>query len=248
MHPYIILATFALATSIHAAGQFDTVAVWDFDSWKSGTKVIADRTGHGFDLSGDGTSLESPLGPAWDGSRNAPLKASGCPELGLPSQGSNRVRYEVKIFLSAYPSSQLHNGRSVVMGFYAGPKIMVTDQGSIQIGGQRGIQRSWNWFNPESRTGVVPLRRWTELAIEVNPATGKMQAWVDNNEVQLFVFSNLQGRLRPASGNFTVGADPVDGQLFPGLISQARVLRSVNQQESEPPTMTQPTEEHGITL
>jgi len=233
MIPRFFLIAIALAGRAHASDRFDTLAAWTFNAWKTGTAVIADRTGHGFDLSGDGTALKSSRGPAWDGSRNVPLDAGEHSVLGL--QDGGKIRYEAKVFLSSYPSSSLHNGRAVVMGFYAGPKMLVTDQGKIQVGGQRGDEDRWNWYAPESRSGAVPLGRWTTLAIEANPLAGTVRAWVDGKEELLATPPVPQGRLRPSFGNFVIGADPVDGQQFPGLIAQARILRPQWTREDAPP-------------
>lgn len=220
----ILLLSLATVSWVRAAGRYDTLAAWDFRSWKPGSATVLDRTGHGFALSGAGdeVAFETSRGPAWDGRRNTPLNAGERFELGL--QGDGRIRYEAKVFLASYPSPLLHNGRAVVMGFYAGPKLLVTSRGRIQVGGQRGHEGHWNWFAPESRDGAVPLGRWTTLAIEADPQAGRVRAWVDGKEVVLSTTPVPQGRLRPSYGNFLLGADPVDGQQFPGLIAQARVL------------------------
>jgi hypothetical protein len=200
----------------------NTIAHWGFDFWSNGQ--IIDETGHGYSLLGDKSGLvSSSFGMAWNGAVSSQFDGGITPELGLSGQGV--LRYETRVKLDAYPSASLHNGRAVVMGFYAGPKILVTNDGRIQVGGQRGNGTSWSWYAPQSEAGKVPLKAWTTLAMEADPATATFRAWVDGVEVKLTSGVEVAGTLlRPAYGNFVVGADAEDGQDFPGLIDEARVL------------------------
>lgn len=166
-----------------------------------------------------------PQGSRWNGAQDAPLFGSACRELGIQKSGT--VRLEARIFLDAWPDPGLHNGRAVVAGFYAGPKLLVTAEGALQAGGQKGREGSWNWYAPESRSQAVPLGRWTEIAIEADPRAGTWKAWVDGRPVPLFSPTNPMGTLRPSFGDFAIGSDPVDGQLFPGKIAAVRVLGAV---------------------
>jgi hypothetical protein len=145
----------------------------------------------------------------------------------LTPQVSGTVVYEARVFLDKYPSSSLHNGRSVVMGYYEGPKLLVTDSGSIQIGGQRGDGTTWNWAGGESKGGVVPLGRWVDLAIACERATGAVRAWVDGKLVDLSGTSANPGQWRIATTVFVVGKDSQDGQAFDGRIDEIRVLRQI---------------------
>jgi hypothetical protein len=111
------------------------------------------------------------------------------------------------------------------MGFYAGPKLLVTSDGRIQGAVQRGDGSSWSWYAPQSAAGAVPAGRWVTLAIEADPATADVRAWVDGTEIPLTSSAVAGTLLRPSFGEFRVGADPVDGQDFPGLIDEARILR-----------------------
>lgn len=199
-----------------------TIAHWGFDFWSNGR--IIDETGHGYSLLGDKSGLvASSYGMAWNGSVSSSLDGGATPELGLSGQGV--LRYEARVKLESYPASTLHNGRAVVMGFYAGPKILVTDDGRIQVGGQRGNGTSWSWYAPQSEAGKVPLKQWVTLAMEADPATATFRAWVNGTEVKLTSGVEVAGSLlRPAYGDFVVGADAADGQDFPGLIDEARVL------------------------
>jgi len=200
----------------------NAIAHWGFDFWANGQ--IIDETGHGYSLLGDKSGLvSSTYGMAWDGAVSGSFNGGATPELGLSGQGV--LRYEARVKLDAYPSATLHNGRAVVMGFYAGPKILVTADGRIQVGGQRGNGTSWSWYAPQSEAGKVPLKAWTTLAMEADPAKATFRAWVDGVEVPLTSGAEVSGSLlRPAYGNFVVGADAQDGQDFPGLIDEARVL------------------------
>ena len=200
----------------------ETVAQWGFDFWSNGR--VIDETGHGFDILGDKTGLvASPFGEAWNGAVSSYLSGGVTPDLGLT--GSGKVRYEARVELDALPSSSLHNGRAVVMGFYAGPKLLVTSDGRIQGAVQRGDGSSWSWYAPQSAAGAVPTGRWVTLAVEADPATAGVRAWVDGTEVTLTSSAVAGTLLRPSFGEFRVGADPVDGQDFPGLIDEARILR-----------------------
>lgn len=194
---------------------FRLLARWKFDSGASSSR-IRDLSGRGSDLSGNGRTFGKG---GWSGASDEPLGRRGA-DLGIA--GNRIVRYQAKIYLDAYPSPLLHNGRSVAMGYYAGPKILVTDQGAVQAGGQKGGRGIWNWYAPESAPGAVPLGRWTIVSIEADPR-GTWRAWVDGREVEIRSRPVAGDSLRPSQGTFSLGSDPVDGQLFPGWISEAWV-------------------------
>lgn len=126
------------------------------------------------------------------------------------------------MFLDGYPSPNLHNGKSVVMGYYAGPKMVVGCRGSLQVGLQNDPEADWQWFSLDSEDGVVPLGRWIRVAIEADVG-GTANAWIDGQPISLRANRPAGTTLRPSFGAFYLGADPVDGQAFPGSIQEAWV-------------------------
>jgi Concanavalin A-like lectin/glucanases superfamily len=209
------------------AAANDTLAVWDFANWNARFPLVSHGAGRPCRISADGDQGASALdddgeGIVWDGNRSPPLEGSGCADLDI--RPGRKVRLEARIFLSHLPGAGLHNARAVVAGFYEGPKILVTSQGGLQAGGQRGRDGAWDWYAPESRPEAVPLGRWTELAIEGDADAGEWKAWVDGTEVPIAAGPNGGGILRPSFGSFMVGSDPHDFQPFPGRISAVRIL------------------------
>ena len=203
----------ALAAADPASDGFSQVAHWRFDA---GSVPGKDLSGKGRDLPRVARSTDDR---GWNPQSAAPIRGDRS-DLGI--EPGRVLRYQARVFLERYPSSRLHNGRSVVMGYYAGPKILVTDRGGIQAGGQKGSDGNWNWYAPESDPGVVPLGRWTVVEIEADPR-GSWRAWVDGKEVKIRSVPVAGDALRPSEGSFVLGADAMDGQLFPGWIAEAWV-------------------------
>jgi hypothetical protein len=209
-------------STLHFATDTGTVAHWTFDTLADG--AVADVSGNGRNLSasGIGSVQASPFG-------NAVATGSGyfqrVFDVALTPQVSGTIVYEARVFLDKYPSSSLHNGRSVVMGFYEGPKLLVTDSGRIQVGGQQGTDGAmWNWYAPQ--TSIVPVGRWVDLAIAVEAKSGAAWAWVDGAKLALSP-GVAAGSWRIPSGVFVVGKDASDGQEFAGSIDEMRVSRQI---------------------
>lgn len=208
----------------HFAVDSGTVALWTFDTLVAG--VAPDGSGNGHDLS-------APVAPELDPSPFGKAAASGFGyfqrefDSSLAPAPGRWIVYEARVFMDRYPSSALHNGRSVVLGFYEGPKMVVSDSGSIQIGGQRGEQDSWNWAGGESARDVVPLGRWVDLAVACEEATGAILAWIDGVPVPMRDANGIRGRWRIPSTPFMVGKDSRDGQAFAGKIDEIRVSRQI---------------------
>jgi hypothetical protein len=208
----------------HFGTDTATVAHWTFDTLVGGTAQDVSGNGRNLSATGIGSLRASPFG-------NAATTGTGyfqrAFDSALTPQVSGTVLYEARVYLEGYPSSSLHNGRAVVMGFYEGPKLVVTDSGSIQIGGQRGDGTSWIWAGGESKAGTVPLGRWVDLAVACERATGAVWAWVDGERVELLRTSVNPGQWRIATTVFMVGKDSQDGQAFAGRIDEIRVSRRI---------------------
>lgn len=201
-----------------------TVASWSFDTLVAG--VARDVSGNGHDLSAlAGPTLESsPFGKAattGSGYFQREFDSSLAPAPG------RWVVYEARVFLDRYPSSALHNGRSVVLGFYEGPKLLVTDTGSLQIIGQRSESGNWAWAGGESVRGLVPLGRWVDLAMAVESNSGVFLGWIDGVPVRFQEASGRSGGWRTPATEFVVGKDSRDGQAFAGRIDEIRVSRQI---------------------
>ncbi len=194
------------STGTHFGIDTSTVALWKFDSLPSG--VVIDRSSHGRNL-----KAEEP--GVW--SRNS--------DTALTASVTGRILYETRVKLSHYPSSSLHNGRAVVVGYYEGLKLLVNDRGQLQAAAQRG-DNSWSWFAPETQDSAVPLNRWVDLAVGTDESTGDVYAWINGKPVGIWMWYAVAGsKTRLARGSFMVGRDAVDGQKFDGLISEIRVSR-----------------------
>ncbi len=212
------------ASLSHFALEPGTVALWTFDTLVAG--VARDVSGNGHDLSAPvAVPLESsPFGKAaTTGSGYFQREFDSA----LAPRSGGWIVYEARVFLDRYPSNALHSGRSVIVGFYEGPKMLVTDTGSLQIGGQRGESGLWNWAGGETARDVVPLGRWIDLAVACNEATGAVLAWVDGVPVSMREGYGGAGRWRIPSTSFMVGKDSYDGQAFVGKIDEIRVSRQI---------------------
>jgi hypothetical protein len=204
--PTKTLPVVAGAEGTHFGADTSTVALWKFDTVSGG--VVYDRSLHGRNLSASGAD-------SWSLSGDAALTPSA----------TGRILYETRVKLSRYPSSSLHNGRAVVVGFYEGLKLLVTDHGQVQAGAQRG-DGSWNWFAPETKDSLVPLNKWVDLAVGADEATGDVYVWIDGKAVPTWSGAAVVGsKIRIATSTFVVGQDAVDGQKFDGQISEVRVSR-----------------------
>lgn len=212
------------SSTLHFGTDTSTVAHWTFDSLVGAT--APDLSGNGRNLSAIGIAgpQSSPFGKAVATGSGYFERAF---DAALTPQVSGTIVYEARVYLDAYPSSSLHNGRAVVMGFYEGPKLVVSDTGSLQIGGQRGDGGSWTWAGGESRAKVVPLGRWVDLAVACERATGSVWAWVDGKRVELLGTANNPGQWRIAITPFVVGKDSQDGQPFTARIDEIRVSRQI---------------------
>lgn len=190
----------------HFGADTATVALWNFDTISGG--VVYDRSRHGRNLTRFQTGT-------WSRSNDPALTPSI----------TGRILFEARVKLARYPASSLHNGRAVVVGFYEGLKLLVTDHGQVQAGAQRG-DGSWNWFAPETKDSLVPLGRWVDLAVGADQNTGDVHAWIDGQAVATWSGSAVAGsKIRNASTMFVVGQDAADGQEFDGQISEIRVSR-----------------------
>jgi hypothetical protein len=163
-------------------------------------------TGDGFDLAKTATGVWSLANDTF-----------------LTQEATGQILYQAKVWLDRYPSSDLHNGRAVVVGFYEGLKLLVTDHGQIQAGAQRG-DGSWNWFAPETKAEAMPLGRWVEVAVGADQSTGDVYVWIDGKAVPTWSGSKVSGsKIRVASSTFVVGQDAIDGQKFDGKIAEVKV-------------------------
>jgi hypothetical protein len=180
------------------------VAHWVVDSTTQ--SKLVDLTGNGFDLAKASSGVWSRANDTF-----------------LTQKVTGQILYQAKVRLDKYPSSSLHNGRAVVVGFYEGLKLLVNDHGQLQAGAQRG-DGTWNWFAPETKDSLVPLGRWVELAVGADQKTGDVHAWIDGEAVATWSGSNVSGsRTRVATSTFVVGQDAVDGQKFDGQIAEVKV-------------------------
>ncbi len=201
-----------------------TVALWTFDTLVAGVAR---------DVSGNGHDLTAPVAAPLESSPFGKAATTGSGyfqrefDSALAPRSGGWIVYEARVFLDRYPSSALHSGRSVVVGFYEGPKMLVSDSGSLQIGGQRGEQGIWNWAGGETARDVVPLGRWVDLAVACNEATGAVLGWVDGVPVPMREGAAGVGRWRIPSTRFMVGKDSRDGQAFAGKIDEIRVSRQI---------------------
>lgn len=208
----------------HFGTDTGTVALWTFDTLSGGT--VLDASGHGRILSamGGATFETSPNGSA---ALTDPGYFQRAFEAAFTPRVSGVVVYEARVFLPSYPSSGLHNGRSVVMGHYEGLKLAVSDSGRLQVAGQQGsVDAGWNWFAPQTAIGVVPVGRWVDLAIAIEWKTGRSWAWVDGGSVVL-EGDSPRGEWRIPTTSFVVGMDSVDDQGFAGKIDEMRVSRQI---------------------
>lgn len=208
----------------HFALDSSTVALWSFDTLVAG--VAKDLSGNGFDLS-------APIAPPLDPSPFGKAATTGSGyfqrefDSSLAPGPDGWIVYEARVFLDRYPSSALHNGRSVVLGFYEGPKLLVTDSGRMQIVGQRGVQGSWSWAGGQTAPNAVPLGKWVDLVMACEESTGMVRGWIDGVAVDLGDASAAMGRWRIPTTQFMVGKDSRDGQAFVGKIDEIRVSRQI---------------------
>lgn len=208
----------------HFALDSATVALWTFDTLVAGVAR---------DVSGNGRDLSAPVAPTLVASPFGKAATTGAGyfqrdfDSALAPGLEGWITYEARVFLDRYPSSALHNGRSVVMGFYEGPKLLVTDSGRIQImGQQQGGAGTWNWAGGETSRNVVPLGRWVDLAFAFERGSGNFLGWVDGVPVEL-TKPGVLGSWRVPTTRFTVGKDSRDGQEFAGRIDEIRVSRQI---------------------
>jgi hypothetical protein len=201
-----------------------TVALWTFDSI-SASNFFPDVSGGGNHLPApsQATQSSSPYGKAvtYNGSKsvitgNAPLTLADHAVL----------TYEARIWLDEYPSASLWNGGASVMGQYAGLKMLIDNRGRIQAAAQSGNGSSWQWYPPVSDTGVVPLKRWVNVAIAAVRDSSLLYVYIDGVPKQTWVNYAKGAVLRPnplSSYPFNVGNDGQDPQPFPGRIEEIRI-------------------------
>jgi len=207
----------------HFAVDSATVALWTFDSLEG--SVVRDIA-HGRNLTASsGVVLEaSPLGKAavlGAGTLQAPFDSA------LSAKPTGELLYEARVWMDKYPSSSLWNARSTLLGFYEGIKILVSDTGSIQIGGQQGVNGVWNWFPPESDKNTMPLGRWVDIAVSVRRGSGEAWLWLDGVPVALHTYIDPMGPWRDSYSTFVVGNDSVDDQPFSGKVDEIRVSNRI---------------------
>lgn len=210
----------------HFGLDSSTVALWTFDS-QSGNAFL-DLSGNRNHLSPVSVaSLEvSPFGFAvtFNGSGKYVLTSG----MLLTTGPTGQITYEARIYLNEYPSSANLNGAAIVVGMREGPKLEITSDGRlVAVTQKQDVLGSTYLYEPLSGPGIVPLKRWTDVAIAVDEDTHQCYGYVDGTPVQLsFGFVNADS-FRISTPLLAMGDDAIDNQPFIGKIDEIRISNSL---------------------
>jgi Concanavalin A-like lectin/glucanases superfamily/Dockerin type I domain len=208
-----------------------TMALWTFDTYLIRGTVTNLKDPKRLTLESNSPPLEnSPFG------RSAQCKGLGCAfqtpaDSSLTIGKTGRLTLEARLWLDEYPSPLLHNKASVIAGQYEGLKLLLFSDGRIQAGAQSSDGEADAWFAPLSQPGVIPLKRWVDVAVAADASNGQLYAYVDGKPIQLYVPKPVESYgvvgFRSSNSDFTIGRDAIDEQAFKGRIDEVRVSNSL---------------------
>lgn len=205
-----------------------TVALWTFNAYNN-AGFIPDQGPSGFHLSGHTIPLEaSPYGQAvvfnGDG-----LRLSTPYNTAFTVAGTGRITIEARVYLSAYPGPENFNQASEIVGFYPGPRLLITHDGGIKISMQKlDASGTGYWYIPESAPHTMPLNRWVTLAFALDTTVTPKQAYayLDGVPIQMYEAANA-APFRIPEAALTVGNDGQDHQPLNGKIDEIRISNTL---------------------
>ncbi|MBK9578197.1 MAG: hypothetical protein IPK50_09945 [Fibrobacterota bacterium] len=204
-----------------------TVALWTFDDFRQ-DGAIADLGPGGYHLScPKGAILDSSLhGRALHVSSlvgNVPLRTLDS-AFGLTIQGGGRGQWtmQARIRLDSLPRDGFQ-----IAGFAGDPILTVSQGRALAVYQRMKSTRTGEWFSNLmiTRSGIVPVGRWIDIALSVDHARSEVYVWIDGQAQDLIAMGDEStGTLyRDPEMPFVVGGLPTDGRRGPVLIDEIRL-------------------------
>ncbi len=147
--------------------------------------------------------------------------------LELTISATGKVTYEARIYLDQYPAGSFMEASSVI-SLNRDLNLQINSDGSLQIWTRKlDLTATAYDYIPVSAPGVIPLKRWVDVAVALDQGAHQCYGYVDEKPVSLSVGFVNADPFEVLKSRLFVGNDSLNSQQFIGKIDELRISTSL---------------------